>query len=398
MAMPLAPHRTADALPAGPRRSRHLQPLEEPAALPQVLHEFRHRHGLTVRSAGRLVGGSHSVWAQWEAGVVPGPAYLHRLANLLGVSPAEARRLAGPDRVRRPGSVGEDYSHGLAQARLRAGLTAAEFARRLHVSAALVSRWETSGRIPAENYWPRIAAVLGLDAADVGRLYAAHRAPSELAALPALRSRRRQLGLTQAQLAAAVGADVSSIQRWERHARAPYAQAQRLAAALRTDLAGLARPVAAPPPAPRRDQPLRRLRQGRHLGSGVVAARVGVSRSALLAWERGSSRPSWAQARRLAHALALPTEQVFTAAGLDAPRHLDPHRWGGADLPAILAELRRWEGATQEEFGALLGVTAATVSAWEHGRQRPRGTALRRLDQRLRVPARLAGLAARPTG
>ncbi|HEU5034348.1 MAG TPA: helix-turn-helix domain-containing protein [Mycobacteriales bacterium] len=363
--------------------------------LPAALRAFRRQHGLTVRAAGRLVGGSHSVWAQWEAGVVPGPTYLRQVADLLGLTRQQARDLAGPDRVRRPGSVGEGYSHGLAQARLRAGLSAAEFARRMHVSGSLVSRWEASGRVPARHYWPLMATVLGLDLDGVAGIYAQQVARSEVALIPSLRSLRTQRGLTQLQLANTVQADVSSIQRWERHGRAPHAQARRLAAALGTDLAALARPALAPPPPKRVALPLRRLRRQTHLSARLVAARVGVSTSALLGWERGSSRPTWAQARRLARALAVPVEDVFVAAALDPPRHLDPHHWTAAQLPAILTELRRWHGSTQAELGTLVGVTAATVSAWEHGRQRPRRSALAQLERQLCHTARLTALLSR---
>jgi transcriptional regulator with XRE-family HTH domain len=377
---------------SSPPASRRLHAVGDEVWLADVLQRYRRDHGLSVREAGVLVGGSHWVWAQWEAGVVPGPAYLRRLAALLGLSPEQARAYAGPDRVRRAESVGDEGSHALARARLEAGLTAAEMARRMHVSASLVSRWEAGDRVPSRHYWPRLALVLGTDVPSVERLFAGHAAPSEVAALPGLREQRLRRGMTQAQLAAVVGVDVTSIQRWEHLRRAPARQARLLADALGTDLASLARPVLAPP-APKREQsPLRRLRRRRHLSSRIVAGRVRVSSSALLAWERGASQPSWAQARSLARALAVPVEEVFIAVGLEPPRHLDPARWTPQSLPAVLAELRRWQGWTQEELGALVGVGSGTVRAWEQGRQRPRATPLRRLDERLGASARLSDM------
>jgi transcriptional regulator with XRE-family HTH domain len=373
----------ADLVPAAPRGPRALRVVAENQSLADVLRVYRADRRLTVRAAGRLVGGSHSVWAQWESGAIPRPDYLVRIARLIDVSEAEARRLAGPDRVRKPCSVGEGYSDPLAKARFHAGLSAADFARRIHVSASLVSRWEARDRIPARHYWPRIAEVLGVSLVTVEGFYRASRAPSDVVAVPALRACRVRRGVTQVELASAVAVDVSSIQRWESRARAPYARARRLAAALGTDLDALARPVVLASARPVEVTPLRALRRRQRLGARTVATRAGVSYSVLLSWERGATRPSWAQARALSRAIDAPVDIVFRAAGLEAPRHLNPRRWQARDLPMILMELRHWHGRTQREMADIAGVTAGTVRAWERGRQRPGRRALERLDRRL---------------
>jgi transcriptional regulator with XRE-family HTH domain len=357
-----------------------------------ALRAFRRGRGLTVRQAGNLVGGSHWVWAQWEDGVRPSPVYLHRIASLLGLSVEQARSLAGPDRVRRAASVGEDYSHPLAQARVAAGLSSAEFARRLHVSASLVSRWEAGERIPSRRYWPQIASVLGLGSEQLEQTYRDRPAPSDVAFVPSLRAIRVRRGRTQVDIAHALGVDVTSVQRWEQFGRAPYRQAQRLAHVLCVDLETLGRPSVARPPSAPVASPLRRLRRSRNFTACLVAARAGESPAVLLSWERGANRPSWAQARALARALAAPIEEVFAAVGMASPRHLDPSRWKAEDLPAILRELRMWQGWTQGQLAELLGVGSATVRAWERGRQRPRRKPLERLDLRLDVTPRLADL------
>ncbi|MGE5134480.1 MAG: helix-turn-helix domain-containing protein [Gemmatimonadota bacterium] len=379
VALPL-PRPAPEPVPAGPD------------TLAGVLQAFRAARGLSIRAAGGMVGGSRGVWAKWESGVVPSPVYLRRIAGLLGLSGAEARQLAGPDRVRRPGSAGDEESPGLAQARLRAGLSAAEFARRLHVSAALVSRWEGGERVPGRSYFPAIAQALGTGTGFVEELFRHRAAAGESAPVPGLRAVRLRRGLTRAQLASSLQVDVTTIQRWERQGRAPYRQAMALAAALGADLAALARPLAVAPPPKPAGTPLRRLRQQRDLSPGVVAARAGVPCSSLDAWERGASRPSWAQARALARALSVPVAQVFAAAGLESPRHLDPARWAPECLPAVLAELRRWQGWTQQDLAVLLGVSSTTIRAWEKGRQRPRAGALDRLDRHVRSPVRMSTL------
>lgn len=49
--------------------------------------------------------------------------------------------------------------------------------------------------------------------------------------------------------------------------------------------------------------------------------------------------------------------------------------------PADIRKLRLRLGLTLEEFGKLCGVTAAAVSLWESGRNRPRYTHLESLEQ-----------------
>jgi DNA-binding transcriptional regulator YiaG len=41
------------------------------------------------------------------------------------------------------------------------------------------------------------------------------------------------------------------------------------------------------------------------------------------------------------------------------------------DFPVQIYDLRKRLGMTQEQFAAVLGVTYATVNAWENGRHRP---------------------------
>lgn len=360
--------------------------------LGDTLENYRRSRGLTVRQAGALVGASHWVWAQWESGVVPSPAYLRHIAALLGVDPVEARRLAGPDRVRRPASTGDAGSTAIAQARFEAGLTASELARRVHVSLASVSRWESGERSPGRQYWPLLAAALGTDVDTVAGCFADRPAPSDVASVRALGAIRRRRGVTQRQLAQRVGVDVSTVQRWEHQGRAPRRQALAVAQLFATALEDLGRPVLVVAGPPVRISALRRLRRCRHLPVRVVASRVGVSPAALRAWERGTNQPSWTHARALARALGTTPQQVFDAAGMRPPAYLDPCRWTLADLRHILRELRQWRGMTQDELAVAVGVSTATIGAWEAGRQRPRRISLRRLDEALGSAPRLAAL------
>lgn len=376
---------TAELLDAELRRA-------DPAGLAAALRAYRHARGLSMRAASALAGSSSWSWGKWESGVVPSPVYLRRLAGLLGLSLAEIRELAGPDRVRGRYSVGDDQSHPLARARLRAGLSAAEFARRLHVSPSLVSKWEAGVKLPVRRDFPAIAQVLRLGAGEVGQLFGNRLAPAEVMPAPSLRAIRERCGLSRAGLARQLGVDLSTVQRWERLGTVTGRYVPALLAALHADLPALARPVLVPPVRPAPVTRLRRLRERRQLSLRVVAARAGVPPSSLQAWEAGAARPGWAQARALARALKYPVAEVFEAAGLEPPRHLDASQWTAGQLPAILAELRRWRGWTRDDLAAAAGVAASTVRAWEQGTHHPRAGSLSRLDDCLRAGGRLSSL------
>jgi len=364
----------------------------EPVTLPDVLSDYRCALGLSARAAGVLTGASVWAWAKWESGTVPSPVYLRRLAELLELPLTEMRLLAGPDRVRRPASAGDERSHPLARARLRAELSAAQFARQLHISPSLVSKWEAGTKVPTWQTFPVIARVLGIDISEVSALFGHKHAPGHPVPVPSLRTVRERRNLSQARLAVLVGVHPNTVRRWERESRVPGRRIPVLLAALRTELPALARPAVARTQRAPVVTPLRRLREQRQLSLRLLAARAHVSPLSLEAWERGTSRPDWAQARALARALKCPVADVFTATGLKRPSHLDASAWTAAQLPAILAELRRWNGWTQQDLALMAGVTAGTVRAWEQGRHRPRPAALKRLDERLRAPVRLSRL------
>lgn len=381
-----------------PERLRLARPSSEPA-LPHLLGTYRTKHGLSIRDAGGLVGASRCVWARWESGAVPTPLYLSRIAKLLGLTAREARQAAGPDRVRRPATLGDEESSQLSRWRAERSLTATEFGRRLHVSLSLVSRWEAGERTPGRQYWAEIAAVLGLSPDDVEAEFGPKPAPSDAASVSSLATLRRRRGLTQRQLAVALDLDVSTVQRWEKIRRAPHHQAFRLARVLHVRLIDLASLCLVPESSKPSASALRRARQKRHLPTRLVAARVGVSVGALRSWESNRTRPTWAHARQLSLALAVDVSEIFEAAGLTPPTHLDSDRWAVGDLSGILSDLRRWHGLTQRDVADRVGVCEGTVRSWEKGRQRPYLTTLRRLDQvfGLRKPLPSGWTARRPS-
>lgn len=380
---------TSESLALEPRPE---PPRPDPDTLAGALRAYRDARGLSMRSASALAGASCWSWGKWESGVVPSPVFLRQLAGLLDRSPAEIRQLAGPDRVRGLGSVGDERSHPLARARVEAGLSAAEFARRLHISPSLVSKWEAGVKIPGRRSFPAIARVLGMDVATVRSLLGHRLAPGETVPVPSLRALRLRRRLSRAGLARLLGVAPRTVERWERLGLAPCRHLSALTAALSADVQALARPAVVQAPRPAAATQLQWFRERRQLSLPVVAARVGVSPASLRAWEARKSQPGWAQARALARVLKCPVADVFTAAGLERPRHLDASRWTAGQLPAILAELRCWQGWTQNDVAVITGVSVATVRAWEQGRHRPRAKSLSRLDDCLRTPVRLSDL------
>ena len=359
--------------------------LTEGQSLAEVLLQYRNRHGLSVRGAGSRVGASHWAWNKWERGVVPSPHYLQRLAALLGLPIERARELAGPDRVRRPGALGDVGVTGLAAARTVRGLSASDLARRLHVSGSCVSRWEAGERLPGSRARDSIARVLEMDVAAVDALFGGSPAPSEVVPAAGLRMARGRAGLSQGAVARELGVDASSVRRWEREGRVPAARVRALLVLLQcTDLGERPSPGRRLPPQLR--SPLRRMRESRRIPAVVLASRLGVSPATIWAWERGTRRPDWRMARRLAQSLSMPTEYVFSVLGLDPPQHLHHAQHDRPEMcsPGFLRELRRWNGMTQQELAQRLGVGRATVADWERARHRPGPRAQLALDALLR--------------
>jgi transcriptional regulator with XRE-family HTH domain len=354
--------------------------LPEEHTLAEFLLQYRKRHGLSARAAGSRVGASHWAWNKWEQGVVPSPHYLQRLAALVALPIERARELAGPDRVRRPGALGDVGATGLAAARTARGLTASDLARRLHVSPSCLSRWEAGERLPGSRARGSIARVLEMDVTAVDALFGGSAAPSEVVPAAGLRMARGRAGLSQEAVARELGVDASSVRRWERDGRLPAARVRALLVLLQcTDL------DERPAPARRLPSPrssLRRIREQRGIPAVVLASRLGVTPATIWAWERGTRRPDWRMARRLADSLSVPTEHVFSVLGLDLPEHLHKASHDRPDMcsPGFLREVRRWNGMTQQELAQRLGVGRATVADWERARHRPGPRAQLALD------------------
>ncbi|MFO7698867.1 MAG: NadS family protein [Anaerolineae bacterium] len=67
---------------------------------------------------------------------------------------------------------------------------------------------------------------------------------------------------------------------------------------------------------------------------------------------------------------------------------LAPSKSTELDMPDIQA-IRSEFGLTQEEFGAMLGISVSTLRNWEQGRRRPAGAAMMLLHVAARHPEAL---------
>jgi transcriptional regulator with XRE-family HTH domain len=275
----------------------------------------------------------------------------------------------------------------LTEARTAAGLTISQLARALHLSRPTVSYWEKGVRRPARAHWPRIAAVLGLDEAEVAALFADH-PPARLDAvpLPCLASVRRRAGVTQRALAERVGVAPTTLSMWETAGVAVSAAlAARLAAALDTDASRLA---AQPPAASVRDpRPLRHMRREARMSQREAAAHVGIAVGSLARYEAGERRAPVAVARRMAAAYRRPVSEVLSACGIALLPLPAGVRWRPEDLPKALRAARIAAGLTKVALGRAIGRSGQAVRSWETGRSRPGPAVCRRLEVVLGLPA-----------
>lgn len=273
----------------------------------------------------------------------------------------------------------------LTQARLSAGLTLTELARRMHVSRPTVSIWERGDRAVGRHYWPTLAVVLSLTDDQVVDLFRGRPSSrSDGRRLPGLGPARRTARLTQRRLAERVGVAPTTLAMWENAgAPVPFDMVRTLAAELRSPIAVLT----APPPADMADQrPLRRYRRAAGMTRAEAAAHLGVSPGALSRYESGDRRTPVQVARRMGKLYGQSLMEVLSHSGLVLPA-LPIGQWRPEDLPAVLQALRLAAGLSKVHLGRAVGRSGQAVAGWEAGRTRPSTALCRRLEIVLGLPA-----------
>ena len=281
--------------------------------------------GLTQSAIATGLHVSTATVSRWESGVrAPEPDLIPPLAALVGLTPVMTRRLFAryPEtrnqRVGRLPALGPYLRHR--------GIGTDEVASITGVSRSIAKAW-CSGRtsVPVRSL-RALSAVLGVDLLEMEPALRVRRigTPSPLC------SRRRQLGLTQRELATAVGVCQSTISEWERSRRQPrpghVASVARLLRCSPVDLAHEMRwaRTARPGTSDWHRLPMGALLLAERTHHGYKAAEVGrmvgVTPGTVRRWELGLSHPSGRSRRRLALVYGLDGALLGVTSGLPLSR------------------------------------------------------------------------------
>jgi transcriptional regulator with XRE-family HTH domain len=261
-------------------------------------------------------------------------------------------------------------------------------AHALYVSRPNLALWETGRRRPVRALWPQLAAILHLEPADVGGLFADH-PPARLDGqpLPSLSVVRRQRGMTQRALARLVGVAPTTLSMWENAGvRVALHMAEELARVLDSDVTELAADPRADGAADVR--PLRRMRRALNMSQREAAAHLGIALGTLARYEAGERQPSVLVARRMAVVYRQPLDELFRSCGMELLPQLPGPRWSARDVPQGIRAARMRAGLTKVALGRAVGRSGQAVHGWETGRTRPSAATCRRLEKILRLPAR----------
>jgi transcriptional regulator with XRE-family HTH domain len=357
--------------------------------LARVLVAWREREGLSRLAAARQIGVAHTTLRSWEVrGVCPQPLQLRALVEVVGGDVDALRSLAGPDRVRTTRTSGGDGAAPLCRARLDAGLTMTQLARKLGVVPSTVSRWENGLRTPPPHLRPGLATALRTTPSQLaGMLAGSPPRRSDGVRLPGLGRLRRERGLTQAAFRASVGIGSTAAGAWERgRVRVPADRLATVARALGMDEATVVAIARRPPPEGPAERRLTVLRRASGVSQEELAHHVGTSVRTIKHWEAGTRPVPLAAVRPMAHCLRRPLRTVLAAAGLELPPVPHPHTWAAAGLPTVLTALRRSSGCSAAAVGRRIGVSGSTVRGWERGSSRPSASAARRLEMMHGLP------------
>jgi transcriptional regulator with XRE-family HTH domain len=353
------------------------------STLSGALLAWRQREGLSRLAAARRLGVAHTTLRSWELlGVRPQPVHLNQLAATLELNVDALRLLTGPDRVRTALTSGGEGASPLCGARLSAGLTTTQLARKLGIAPSTVSRWEIGVRTPAPEIWPQLASALRLDPSRRDAVLAGNPPRrSDGVHLPGLGALRRERGLTQRAFRTALGIGSTAVISWEQgRVRVPAPRIDDVAGVLGVDRAILLKVGARAPRESRGERPLADLRRAAGLTQRELALHLRVSVRTVAHWEAGTRPLPLAAARPLALVLRRPLPLVAAAARLRVLPVPSPHTWRPADLADVVAQLRRSSGWSAAALGRRIGVSAWMVRSWESGSTLPSLSACQRLE------------------
>ena len=374
----------AAALGVPRRRLRALvaerAPAKRTTAFGRLLRETRIARGMTQQQLAEAVGvRTYAVTVYETTNTHPRekhlPRLVERLAKALDLPPAEIEESLCQQR---PARVPTDFGHRLRQLRIDRGLSQEQLGVRCGCSVYMISSYETGGSYPKPGLLPALARALGVDVGEFERLLP--RLKDEPRATPLgseLRRLREERGWTQEQLAQ--HADLSQRVISDYEAGGIYPRPRHLAALVRAlgvspaQLESLLPDAAETTPLGRE---LRRLRQERGLTLQQLALRSGCGEKNIGQYERGKAHPPSRVVAALAEALEVSREQLA---------RLLPLQPETTPFGRELKRLRRERGLTLGELATRSGLSPASISSYEQGRNRPRAASLAALARALGV-------------
>lgn len=281
--------------------------------------------------------------------------------------------------------VGEPRpGNALRRARIDAGMSLSHFARAVGVSVPCASRWETDVRRPHTSDIARIALLFGCPPIEV-RSWFVDSPPLQTEALPhakGLRLLRVRHDTSRAELASRLGVSASTVAHWECGRRAmPVSRLATLGQVFGLPRATLVDALLREPVgvAPR----LVQMRRCAGLTQRDVGRRLGVTNALVCAWERGRSKPSWPQMRRLSRMFGRDLREIAAALAIEVPSGLHPSEWHSGNLHRLLHDVRVWRGDTRQQIAERVGVHGQTIARWERGLSAPASAHVSRLETAL---------------
>lgn len=271
----------------------------------------------------------------------------------------------------------------LEAARVQAGLRRIDLANRLGVSEESVRLWERGTVQPSEEHLVRLIPMLAVEAAAWST--PADDTDEEAPPLARrLQEERAERGLTQAAMAALIGAPQATYSGWETGRTTPSPQYVEVLADLLGMTVEAVEELAANPfevdweSWPPFGQLVGRRRQALRLTRAAVAAALDVSPRTVANWELGQRRPAPAQLVALAELIDVPVIQLIATL---------PRRLAGSALGDLILTRQRELGLRSADVARMVGTTEPTISRWVNGRSRPARRNLERLAEVLGLPA-----------
>ena len=269
---------------------------------------------------------------------------------------------SGPSGHPREASSGwtQEKATSMGVRRRNLGIPQRKMARLLGVKQSTISMWENAHASPSEEAQRKIEKLLK----DSQEELPASVKNEEMG--PWISTKRKQLGLTQKELAGQVGVSTATVSLWETGQTTPSFRARRKVLDL-LNKEGLADEMVSL----NQHELLKDLLVTRRKQLGLTqkefAEKLQVSQAAISIWEKGGTEPRPGTKRRL---LKILQDLPVSKSAVEASR---------GDLPQWIASRRQRKGLTQKDLAQKLETSHSTVSLWENGKIIPRPATQRRI-------------------